>query len=100
MFIVCRCRRFDPSLSRLRQRALAGEVGKLQILKSCSRDSALPSEWYIANSGLSATFFIHRCAYCLQPSITMVLASVKEARWANLVFANVIYFFLVRERSA
>jgi len=50
--ISVRCRRFDPGLSQLRQRVCAGEIGKLHVVKTCSRDHPLPRAEYIAISGL------------------------------------------------
>ncbi|XP_077291817.1 inositol 2-dehydrogenase-like [Arctopsyche grandis] len=44
-------RRFDPSYSALRDRVRAGEVGHVQMIKVCSRDSPLPSIDYLKMSG-------------------------------------------------
>lgn len=51
-------RRFDPSLQSMRERALAGEVGTVHVVKTCSRDSPLPSAEYLAISG----GMFHDCA--------------------------------------
>jgi myo-inositol 2-dehydrogenase / D-chiro-inositol 1-dehydrogenase len=45
-------RRFDPSLSAMRDRCRStGEVGSIQMVKTCSRDSPLPSNDYLRISG-------------------------------------------------
>jgi myo-inositol 2-dehydrogenase/D-chiro-inositol 1-dehydrogenase len=44
-------RRFDPSFAELARRVHAGDVGPLQILRTTSRDSPLPSVEYIRTSG-------------------------------------------------
>lgn len=44
-------RRFDPSYSALRDRVRAGEIGHIQVLKVCSRDSPLPTIDYLKHSG-------------------------------------------------
>ncbi|XP_015516052.1 inositol 2-dehydrogenase [Neodiprion lecontei] len=44
-------RRFDPSYSAVRQRVQKGEVGHVQTIKVCSRDSPLPSIEYLRTSG-------------------------------------------------
>lgn len=44
-------RRFDPSWSSVRQRVRKGEVGHVQVMKVCSRDSPLPSIEYLKISG-------------------------------------------------
>lgn len=44
-------RRFDPSYSSVHRRVRAGEIGQVQIVKTCSRDSPMPSVDYVRNSG-------------------------------------------------
>ncbi|XP_012265616.2 inositol 2-dehydrogenase-like [Athalia rosae] len=44
-------RRFDQSYSAVRQKVLRGEVGHVQLIKVCSRDSPLPSIEYLKTSG-------------------------------------------------
>jgi len=44
-------RRFDPSFAELVDRAHAGEIGKLQFVRSVSRDSPVPSLEYLRTSG-------------------------------------------------
>jgi myo-inositol 2-dehydrogenase/D-chiro-inositol 1-dehydrogenase len=44
-------RRFDHNFARIRELALAGEVGKVQIVKISSRDPAPPPPAYVAVSG-------------------------------------------------
>nr|CAD7459065.1 unnamed protein product [Timema tahoe] len=44
-------RRFDPAYSELRDRARKGEVGHIQTIKVCSRDSPLPPINYLKHSG-------------------------------------------------
>jgi myo-inositol 2-dehydrogenase/D-chiro-inositol 1-dehydrogenase len=51
-------RRFDPSCRQLRSRALAGEVGAVHVVKTCSRDSPLPAIAYLKISG----GIFHDCA--------------------------------------
>lgn len=51
-------RRFDPSLDNLRRRVRNGELGAVHIVKSCSRDSPLPSTDYLKISG----GMFHDCA--------------------------------------
>jgi len=51
-------RRFDPSVKLMRDRTLAGEIGKVHVVKTCSRDSPLPTPEYLAISG----GMFHDCA--------------------------------------
>jgi myo-inositol 2-dehydrogenase/D-chiro-inositol 1-dehydrogenase len=51
-------RRFDPSFVQVKKRVDKGELGKLHVLKSCSRDSPLPSIEYLATSN----GIFHDCA--------------------------------------
>lgn len=44
-------RRFDPSYANLRDRVHKGEVGHVQTIKVCSRDSPLPTIDYLKCSG-------------------------------------------------
>lgn len=44
------CRRFDPSFFQLREAIRKGEIGKVHLIKSCSRDPSLPSETYLKTS--------------------------------------------------
>ena len=44
-------RRFDPTHRAVSQRAKAGEVGQVQVIKSTSRDSPIPSVDYLKTSG-------------------------------------------------
>ncbi|XP_050493041.1 inositol 2-dehydrogenase-like [Bombus huntii] len=44
-------RRFDPSYSAVRSRVRNGEIGHVQIIKTVSRDSPLPSIEYLKMSG-------------------------------------------------
>lgn len=44
-------RRFDPGFRSIKQRVLEGEVGKVHVVKTCSRDSPLPSIEYLKTSG-------------------------------------------------
>jgi len=74
---VC-CRRFDPAISRLQQRAHAGEIGKLHILKSCSRDHPQPSDGYIAISGLWSLFVYTKFVHIVF-ILALMVASVKFA---------------------
>ncbi|XP_044742934.1 uncharacterized oxidoreductase YrbE-like [Chrysoperla carnea] len=43
-------RRFDPSFSNIRDRVHKGEVGHVQTIKCCNRDSPIPSFGYIKTS--------------------------------------------------
>jgi hypothetical protein len=45
------CRRFDPAYSLLKERVRQGEVGHVQTIKVCSRDSPLPTIAYLSTSG-------------------------------------------------
>ncbi|KAJ4432920.1 hypothetical protein ANN_15177 [Periplaneta americana] len=51
-------RRFDPAYSLLKERVRQGEVGHVQTIKVCSRDSPLPSIAYLSISG----GIFHDCA--------------------------------------
>ncbi|KAJ9594222.1 hypothetical protein L9F63_014382, partial [Diploptera punctata] len=51
-------RRFDPAYSLLKKRVRQGEVGHVQTIKVCSRDSPLPSIEYLSTSG----GIFHDCA--------------------------------------
>lgn len=44
-------RRFDPTHRSVSQRAKAGAVGQVQVIKSTSRDSPIPSVEYLETSG-------------------------------------------------
>ncbi|RWS27664.1 inositol 2-dehydrogenase-like protein [Leptotrombidium deliense] len=44
-------RRFDPSFRQIKERVASGEIGKIHVIKTCSRDSPLPSMDYIKTSG-------------------------------------------------
>src|SRR6185437_12395607 len=43
-------RRFDPCFRQIRDRGAAGEVGQVQMVKTCSRDPSLPSVDYLKTS--------------------------------------------------
>jgi hypothetical protein len=45
-------RRFDPAYSLLKERVRQGEVGHVQTIKVCSRDSPLPTIAYLSTSGI------------------------------------------------
>jgi myo-inositol 2-dehydrogenase/D-chiro-inositol 1-dehydrogenase len=51
-------RRFDPSFVNVRERVARGELGKVHMIKSCSRDSPLPSIDYLRTSN----GIFHDCA--------------------------------------
>lgn len=51
-------RRFDPSLRSLHERVKQGDIGKLHVIKSCSRDSPLPAIEFLKMSG----GMFHDCA--------------------------------------
>lgn len=51
-------RRFDPGMKSVKKKAENGEVGKIQVVKTCSRDSPLPSLDYLKTSG----GIFHDCA--------------------------------------
>jgi len=51
-------RRFDPSFSAVRDRVRAGELGRVQMIKTTSRDSPLPGIEYLKISG----GIFHDCA--------------------------------------
>lgn len=44
-------RRFDAGFAQLRRRVLTGDVGKVHVVKTTSRDSPLPSIEYLKTSG-------------------------------------------------
>ena len=44
-------RRFDPNFVDVRDRMRKGEIGKLHVIKTCSRDSPSPSIEYVRTSG-------------------------------------------------
>jgi len=48
-------RRFDPSFLNVHQRVQQNELGKLHMVKTCSRDSPLPSLDYLRTSSESLT---------------------------------------------
>ncbi|XP_064459832.1 uncharacterized oxidoreductase YrbE-like isoform X2 [Ornithodoros turicata] len=51
-------RRFDPGLSDICRRVRAGEVGQVNVVKTCSRDSPVPPVEYLRTSG----GIFHDCA--------------------------------------
>ncbi|XP_021930210.1 uncharacterized protein LOC110834895 [Zootermopsis nevadensis] len=51
-------RRFDPAYSLLKEQVRQGEVGHVQTIKVCSRDSPLPTIAYLSTSG----GIFHDCA--------------------------------------
>ena len=51
-------RRFDPNVRSLRDRVRGGDIGTLHVIKSCSRDSPLPSIQFLMTSG----GIFHDCA--------------------------------------
>ena len=51
-------RRFDATHASVRAAAVAGEIGKVHMVKICSRDSPLPGEGYLKISG----GIFHDCA--------------------------------------
>ncbi|KAG8178800.1 hypothetical protein JTE90_024662 [Oedothorax gibbosus] len=51
-------RRFDPGFRSLKDRVDSGEIGKAQVIKTCSRDSPKPSTEYLKISG----GIFHDCA--------------------------------------
>lgn len=44
-------RRYDPSFRLLKQQVRRGDIGPPRVIKTCSRDSPLPTMEYIATSG-------------------------------------------------
>ena len=62
-------RRFDPSFSSVRGRVLQGDVGHVQMIKTTSRDSPLPSLDYLKISG----GIFHDCAVHDIDLITWIL---------------------------
>lgn len=44
-------RRFDPSMGSIRQRILDGSIGKVHMIKTCSRDGQMPGPEYVRTSG-------------------------------------------------
>lgn len=44
-------RRYDPSFRLIEQQVRRGDIGEVRVIKTCSRDSPLPSLEYIATSG-------------------------------------------------
>lgn len=62
-------RRFDPSFSAVRQRVRAGHLGHVQMIKTTSRDSPLPSLDYLKISG----GIFHDCAVHDIDMITWIL---------------------------
>ena len=44
-------RRFDPTYAACRQRVLDGAIGKVEVIKSTSRDNPVPSLEYLKHSG-------------------------------------------------
>ena len=49
-------RRFDPSIASVKKHIQTGAIGKLHVIKTCSRDSQSPSRDYILNSGNTGIF--------------------------------------------
>ena len=43
-------RRFDPSFENIWTRVRSGELGSVHVVKTCSRDSPLPSIDYLKSS--------------------------------------------------
>ncbi|KAK2162120.1 hypothetical protein LSH36_103g00024 [Paralvinella palmiformis] len=44
-------RRFDPSVQGIRERVRSGEIGKVHVIKTCSRDHPLPEIQFLSTSG-------------------------------------------------
>lgn len=44
-------RRYDPSIMELKERVLAGEIGKVHLVKITARDHPRPPNAYLASSG-------------------------------------------------
>jgi myo-inositol 2-dehydrogenase/D-chiro-inositol 1-dehydrogenase len=44
-------RRFDPSFRSLQQKVKSGQIGKLHVIKTCSRDGQVPSAEYLKIAG-------------------------------------------------
>jgi len=51
-------RRYDPTFNQIRDRIKSGEIGQVHVIKSCSRDSPVPSIEYLKTSG----GIFHDCA--------------------------------------
>jgi len=62
-------RRFDPSFNSIKEKVQAGQVGHVQMIKTTSRDSPLPSLEYLKISG----GIFHDCAVHDIDMITWVL---------------------------
>jgi len=62
-------RRFDPSFGNVRDRVRAGDLGHIQMIKTTSRDSPLPSIAYLKISG----GIFHDCAVHDIDMITWIL---------------------------
>jgi myo-inositol 2-dehydrogenase/D-chiro-inositol 1-dehydrogenase len=60
-------RRFDPAYSLLKKRVRQGEVGHVQTIKVCSRDSPLPTVAYLSTSGILPGTFIFDQHYVQWP---------------------------------
>ncbi|XP_054720943.1 myo-inositol 2-dehydrogenase-like [Uloborus diversus] len=67
-------RRFDPGLRCLKTRVEAGEIGKVQVIKTCSRDSPKPPVEYLQISG----GIFHDCAVHDLDYICWVLGEYPE----------------------
>ena len=62
-------RRFDPSFAAVRAKVRAGSVGHVQMIKTTSRDSPLPSMDYLKISG----GIFHDCAVHDIDMVTWIL---------------------------
>jgi len=77
-------RRFDPAFSALAKRAHVGEVGKIHVVKTCARDSPLPSMEYLKISNAifhdCAVHDIDLCCYVMGEFPTRVFSSATAHR--------------------
>lgn len=68
-------RRYDPGFRRIREQVAAGQVGRVYVVKTCSRDSPVPSMEYLKTSGK----IYHDCAVHDLDLVCYVLQEVPDS---------------------
>lgn len=96
-------RRFDPSYSGLRDRVRAGEVGHVQMIKVCSRDSPLPSIDYLKMSGKSRQKYIYNDeGYLIEKVVIFIMDIIVKLRrfkyfWLCFIIGGIFHDCIVHD---
>ncbi|XP_076320613.1 putative oxidoreductase YrbE [Tachypleus tridentatus] len=72
-------RRFDPGFKNIKDRVERGDVGQIQVVKTCSRDSTWPSLEYLNTSG----GLFHDCAIHDIDLICWILGELPTSVYAH-----------------